>query len=352
MKKIDILFIVFFCALIVTGVHAQISGKTSFSFLNMPPSARITGLGGSVIGVADDDINLSASNPANLNTKMAKQFSFSHGFHFADVQYGFISYGHYLRKLGLMAGFGIQYIGYGDFIATNDRGIEEGQFGAGDQCFSLTLSKRVAERIHVGATLKFANSHIENFGSKGILADVGLTYGKDSSNWNLSFVVKNVGYELSTYNGDRYGTPLDVQIGITKKLSHLPLRFAIIGHHLHLANVVYDDPNTSTQTDIFGESIERSAFSKSIDNIFRHILVNGEFLLGKSENLKLRIAYDHWRRKELSLTTFRSLAGFSGGVGISIKGFKIDYGVGYYHVAGATNHLSVRVNMDRFFSKV
>ena len=75
-----------------------------------------------------------------------------------------------------MAGFGIQYIGYGDFIATNDRGIEEGQFGAGDQCFHLLLSKHVAERIHVGATLKFANSHIENFGSKGILADVGLTY--------------------------------------------------------------------------------------------------------------------------------------------------------------------------------
>ena len=83
MKKIDILFHNVFFALIVTGVYAQISGKTSFSFLNMPPSARITGLGGSVIGVSDDDINLSASNPANLNTKMAKQFSFSHGFHFA-----------------------------------------------------------------------------------------------------------------------------------------------------------------------------------------------------------------------------------------------------------------------------
>lgn len=350
MKKINltILLIVFFHSVI----SAQISGKTSFAFLSSPASARITGLGGSAIGVNDEDINNVTSNPALLNYKMAKQISFSHGFHFADIQYGYVTYGHLLKKLNLMASVGIQYTSFGELQITDNIGTVAGTFKAGDQAITLGVAKKVADRIRLGTTLKFANSNIESYHSTGLLADVGLLYGADTSSWNLALVIKNIGYELATYNGERFGTPFDVQIGITKKLRYLPLRFSIIGHHLHLANVVYDDPNVSSETDIFGEKIKENAFANAVDNIFRHIIINGEFMLGKSQNLRLRIGYDHWRRKELSLSTFRSLAGFSGGIGISIKGFKLDYGVGYYHVSGATNHITIRTDMGRFFSKV
>ncbi|MBK7701220.1 MAG: hypothetical protein IPJ39_22085 [Saprospiraceae bacterium] len=77
------------------------------------------------------------------------------------------------------------------------------------------------------------------------------------------------------------------------------------------------------QTDIFGEKIEENNFANVVDNIFRHVIINGEFLLGRNENLRLRVGYNHLRRKELSLNTFRSLAGYSLGLGIQDQCFQI-----------------------------
>lgn len=160
-----------------------------------------------------------------------------------------------------------------------------------------------------------------------------------------------MGAELTTYNGSGFGTPLDIQVGVSKRLKYLPFRLTIIAHQLHKANVRYDDPDKLVQTDIFGEPVKVNKFGESIDNIFRHIIINGEFMLGKNENLRLRAGYNHLRRKELSLRTFRSLAGFSLGFGIKVSAFKLDYGVGYYHVAGATNHISISTDLGRLFKK-
>lgn len=96
----------------------------------------------------------------------------------------------------------------------------------------------------------------------------------------------------------------------------------------------------------------KKKLNNTIDNIFRHIIINGEFLLGKNENLRLRAGYNHLRRKELSLSTFRSLAGFSLGFGLKINVFKLDYGVGYHHVAGATNHITISTNMGKFLKNL
>jgi len=57
------------------------------------------------------------------------------------------------------------------------------------------------------------------------------------------------------------------------------------------------------------------------------------------------------RRKELSLSNFRSLAGFSAGFGLRIKEIYINYGLGYFHLAGAANHISIRTDLGRFFRK-
>ncbi len=331
--------------------NAQLGGNDAYSFLNLPASARITALGGCLIGVQDEDANVALANPASLNSKMHNRISFSHNFHFADIQNGYVSYARTLEKLKINAHLGVQYINYGEFPYADILGNQNGTFSARETAFVLGASKKIADRISVGTNIKGVFSNLESYSSTGLLFDFGVNYFKDSTGFILTFLVKNIGTELTTYNGVRFGTPLDVQIGISKRLKHLPFRFSIIGHQLHKANVRYDDPDKIIQTDIFGEQIKENDFSKSVDNIFRHIIINGEFLLGKNENLRLRFGYNHLRRKELSLATFRSLAGFSLGFGIKISAFKLDYGVGYYHVAGATNHISISTDLDHFFKK-
>lgn len=335
---------------IIHNLHAQIGGKHAYNFLTLPSSARVTGLGGLLPTVMDDDISLAMENPASLNSKMHNQIAFSHNFHFADIQNGYVAYGRKIKALDINAHIGIQYINYGEFNYADILGNQDGStFKAGETAFVLGASKQVAERLTVGVNVKGVFSHLESYTSTGIVADLGLNYFKDSSDFVMSFVIKNLGTELTTYNGTRFGTPLDIQIGISKRLRYLPFRFTVIAHQLQNGNIRYDDPDLKQTTDLFGEKVKESNFSNAIDNVFRHLIFSGEFLLGKHENLRIRAGYNHLRRKELSLSTFRSLAGFSLGFGIKVSYFKLDYGVGYHHLTGATNHITIRTDMGKFF---
>ncbi|MBK9733748.1 MAG: type IX secretion system protein PorQ [Saprospiraceae bacterium] len=333
-------------------ISAQIGGKHAYEFLNLPASARITALGGNLIGVQDEDVSLALSNPASLNFNMHNRISFSQNFHFAGISNGYVAYGRTFKKIGINAHFGAQYINYGDFSSADIIGTQTGSFSAREMAFVIGASKKVADRIQIGANLKNVFSNLESYSSYGILLDFGLNYAKDSSSFMISFVVKNLGAEITTYNGVRFGTPLDIQIGISKRLKYLPFRFSIIGHQLQNANIRYDDPNKQNEVDIFGEVVKENKFSNTVDNIFRHIIFNGEFMLGSKENLRVRFGYSHLRRKELSLASFRSLAGFSAGFGIKINAFKLDYGLGYHHVIGATNHITISTNLSKFFKKL
>ncbi|MBK9255984.1 MAG: type IX secretion system protein PorQ [Saprospiraceae bacterium] len=330
----------------------QIGGKSAYEFLSLPPSARLTALGGPLISVFDDDINLAASNPALLNSSMHNAISFSHNFHFADIQNGYVAYGRHIEKWKLSTHIGIQYMNYGDFKFADEIGNIQGTFSASETALTLGAGKKLNERIFVGCNVKAIFSGYESYNSIGLATDLGLSYTADSSDFVLSFVIKNLGGELSTFNETRFGAPLDVQIGISKKLKYLPFRFSITGHQLHRLNVRYDDPNIVQNTGLFGEPVKENKTSEAIDNVFRHLIFSGEFLLGKGENLRLRIGYNHFRRQELSLASFRSMAGFSTGFGMKIKGFRLDYGVAYHHLHGATNHISISTNFNRFTKKV
>jgi hypothetical protein len=207
------------------------------------------------------------------------------------------------------------------------------------------------DRLSYGANLKFLFSSLESYNSFGMAVDLGINYQNENGDFNVSAVIKNLGSELSTFHDERYGTPLDIQIGISKRLKYLPFRLSIIAHQLQQWSIRYDDPDRQENTNIFGEIETESSFSQGLDNFFRHFIFSGEFLLGRKENLKFRFGYNHLRRKELSVSQFRSLSGFSVGFGIKVRGINIDYGVGYHHLAGAANHLSLSTDLDQFFNK-
>lgn len=346
------LFILAFCCFYGIHCFAQLGGKHVYEFLSMPASARITGLGGQVIGVMDDDVSLALGNPASLNDRMHNHLSFAHDFFFEGVQNGYVSYARKWDKWNINTHIGAHYINYGDFIRSDVLGNQDGNFGAAETALVLGVSKKIADRLYAGANLKGVFSHFDTYSSTGIAADLGLNYVNDSSDFVVSLVVKNLGTQLTTYVNDRYSTPMDVQIGITKRLKHLPFRFSIIAHQLHKLDIRYDDPDQKQTTDIFGEPIKENPVKNAVDNVFRHLVFNGEFLLGKNENLRIRAGYNHLRRKELSLSTFRSLAGFSLGFGIKVNAFRLDYGVGYHHLAGAANHITISADMNRFFNKI
>jgi hypothetical protein len=346
-KVLSIIFC--FCGI---SLCAQIGGRYAFESLSLPSNARLTALGGHLITVLDEDVALAQMNPALINSRMNNQLSINHNFNFAGISNGNLAFGKSFDSLKVNTFIAVQYIDYGSFQSADAVGNVAGEFSAGELAAVVGASKQLNDRIRGGVNFKILTANYESYGSWGLGFDIGLHYQNPESNSSWAIVLKNMGAELNAIVDQKRSLPFELQMGYSKKLKHLPFRFSIIGQQLQKWYIRFDDPDQDFQVNFIGEVSEKSGLSKNIDNLFRHLILNGEFLIGKAEQFRLRFGYNHLRKQELKLTSFRSLAGFSVGFGFNIKKIKFDYGIGYYHLSGATNHLSIGLNMDRIFNKI
>lgn len=334
-------------------LHGQIGGKYIYGFLNLPPSARITALGGHQIAVTDHEVQFAMLNPAVLQEETSGQASLSHQFHFADIQHTHVDYGFLVNKPKIFAHVGWTQMYYGQFQYSDITGNRDNTtFQAAESALTLGFAKHFDDKLSVGSNIKTIFSSLEAYNSFGLVADLGFLYHLDTAkSATIGLVFKNLGGEINTYHSDRAPAPFDIQLAYAKKLKYLPFRFTVLLHQLHRWNIRYDDPNVAATTNIFNEQNTVSPAEKLIDNLFRHALFSGEFILGKRKNLWLRGAYAHMTRREMLVPPLRSMSGFSLGVGIRIKCFRFDYGVNYMHLAGATNHLSLSTNWKEWRKK-
>lgn len=331
--------------------EGQINGGDNvFEMLNLPTSARITALGGNLITVMDDDVNLAYANPALLNPDMHQSIAFNHNFHLSSVNNGYAAYAHHFSSLQTTFHAGVQYVGYGEFQQTDELGQVLGSFQANDYALVLGAGRRVDEQLYLGANLKFLSSQLERYNSLAVAADLAAAYRDTSGLFLATLVIRNAGAQLTTFaDGNREPLPFEIQLGISKRLRYLPFRFSVIYRYLDRWNITYDDPNTREVEFLFGEApSEQSDAEVFIDNFFRHFVFNGEFLFGKQDNFRLRLGYNHLLRKELNVDNFSSLSGFSFGAGVKIKQFRIAYGHQVYHIGGGANHLSISTNLEEF----
>ena len=345
--KLRLLSIALFLA---ANLPAQVGGLFTYEFLNFSPSARISALGGTHIAVADDDINMAANNPALLNPLMHEQLSFSHAFHPAGIQYGYAVGGWRREAWNTTFQAGVRYVNYGEFDLTNALGQVEGDFKAAEYAITLGAARPLGERLTGGVNLRLVTSQLESYNSLGLVADLGLLYQDTASRFSFSIVARNAGRQITTYRDDNVEPmPFEIQVGVAKRLQHLPFRFSVIYRYLDRWNILYDDPNSKEDTFFIGEiDTERSATAIWLDNFFRHFVFNGELLIGKRENFRLRFGYSHLLREELSVNEYRSLSGFTFGAGIRINRFRLDYGRSNFHLGGGVNHLSISTNLREF----
>ncbi|MCB9281243.1 MAG: type IX secretion system protein PorQ [Lewinellaceae bacterium] len=347
-KKLPILLALSLSA--ASLLNAQLGGRKVYAFLDLPVSARITALGGSLISVQDDDANLAYANPALLNPSMHQQIGFNYNFLVDGVGSGYASYAHAVEKWRTTFHGGIQFANYGTFDLTDEFGANQGIFKAADYAVVLGAGFQAYDRLTVGANLKWVTSRLESYNSMGLLADLAFTYRDTAKNLTFSLVMHHIGGQLTAYReGNFEPVPFEMQLGLSKKLEHLPFRFSIIYHHFDQWSIRYDDPSAEDETIFFGDvQTEQSPTAKFFDNFFRHFIFSGEFLLGKRENFRLRFGYNHLMRKELSIENLRSLAGFTFGAGIKVNRFRIDFGRTNYHLAGGATQLSIATNFQEF----
>ncbi len=341
------LVITIFFFLIFQPVLAQTGGGSTYSFLDLTNSARVAALGGDVVSLRDDDINLVFHNPALLSPGMHGNLSLNYVDYFAGVNYGYASYAHSVQGVGNFAA-GMHYVNYGTFDRRDELGVSQGTFRASEYALNLFYSRSFLDSaLSAGVNLKPIFSSLEQYNSFGIAVDLGVTYYLSSSLTSFGLVFKNMGAQITSYTSTRESLPFEIQAGITQGLAHAPFRFVVTFQHLERWDLSYslDDDDV----EFAGDNAESSGFDSFGDNFMRHVILGTEFLIGK--NLYIDLGYNYKRRKEMKVSSQPGMVGFSMGVGIRVSKFHFTYGRASYHLAGGTNHFSLTTNLSEFFRK-
>ncbi len=346
MKKIYhltiILLLIFGCRF---AVQAQIGGNSTYKFLSLPSSPRIAAMGGDFLAIKDHDINLALSNPSLISAEMNNHLSLNFVDYFADINYGFVSYGRNFEKIGNFVG-SVQYIDYGKFTYANEAGETSGMFRAGETALIIGWGRQLDSMFSIGANFKTIFSSLESYSSFGLAVDVAGTYQAENG-LVVSLIARNIGSQLVSYeSGRREPLPFDLQLGLSKRLQHVPFRYSILLTHLHKWDLTYDDP-TKIKTDPFtGEDIRDDKFTEILDKAMRHVVIGAEFL--PTQNFSVRLGYDYRRRQELKVDSRMSTVGFSWGFGIRISKFQFNYARKAYHLVGSPNFISITTNLSDF----
>lgn len=299
---------VFLSLLFLYTVKAQ----NTYEFLRLDMNARTAALGGSFVS-GNDDANVLFFNPAGIKMLTDDPISFSFLKHLLDINSASLAYSHDFEGIGRF-GVGIKFINYGSFDGKDEFGGETGSFSANEAAFVIGYSNQLEENFYYGANVKVIYSNIADRSSAGLALDAGLHYEIPSQMINIGLSILNAGAQLSSYYDTKEDLPLDIAIGVSKKLEHLPLKLFL---DLHKLNEDRDD------------FFER----------FQVFSIGAEFTLSKA--LSLRLGYENEKRRELKIGSFAGLAGFNAGLGIRISGYNFDYGFSSMGAIGSLHRISI-----------
>jgi hypothetical protein len=327
---------------------AQKGGESTYSFLGLTNSARVAALGGEVVSLMNDDINLIYHNPALLTPGMHNHLALNYVNYFAGVNFGYAAYGMYREGIGSFAA-GIHYVNYGTFDRTDEYGQILGTFRASEYALNLVYSRSIIDTLlTAGVNLKPVYSSFEDYSSLGIALDAGVTYHNPATLTTVGLVARNMGVQLTTYTGTREKLPFELQAGVTQGLAHAPFRFSVTCQNLERWDLTYEVHGSEDFNPVGGEA-EKSNFDIFGDKLMRHLVFGVEFLVG--EKFHLDLGYNYKRRKEMKVSARPGMVGFSWGFGLRVSKFHISYGRSSYHLAGGTNHFSLTTNLSDFYRR-
>jgi len=330
---------------------AQVTGNTTYNFLRLSSSARVSALGGNQIAVKDNDPFLAVDNPSLLNKEMDAKLSMTYLDYVSDINYGFASFTKHFDSIGTF-NIGVKYISYGDFTETDAAGNEIGSFTAGEYAYFLGYAYQLDSNFSVGANLKGIYSSLYDYQSFGLGVDLGFTYFSQKRGVTLALVAKNMGRQLTSYTDadQRENLPFEMQLGFSKRLKRVPLRVGVIWQHLQVWDLNYENPNEDTEENtLLGEDTQdEDNENPFFENLKRHLIFNAEFLI--SENFNVRLGYNYFHRRELRIDEELGTIGLSWGLGFRISKFHISYARSAFHQTGATNSFSISTRLSDFIN--
>lgn len=328
----NILSVLFLFFLLQTA--AAQSGDEVFTFLRYPASARANAMGGNTVSLVERDPSLIFHNPALLGAEMDGMVNLNYMNYISDINVGSALFTKALKEKAAW-GIGATFFSNGKMRGMTPENTPTGDFSAKDISVNGFFSYNLSDRWRGGASLSFLYSNIDIYTSVGLSVDAGLSYYNSEKNFSFGFVLKNIGAQMKPYEDDRQKMPWDIQMGITKQMTHAPIRFSLTAMHLNRWKFNY---------------IDQADKEYKGDNFFtsfvKHFVIGIDYV--PSENFWLGIGYNPKTALDMKLQGGNALAGFSGGAGVKIKMFEVGASIAKYHPSALSMMISISTTLSDF----
>lgn len=305
-----------FLALMLCVSVASAQQATLFPVLRGAISARSAALGGATVALTEDPATV-VLNPAVLPTVTDRRVTATFLKHVADINSGMASYQGDIEGTGSFA-VTAMFTSYGSFDRADRFGTTTGSFSASDVVFGVSFAREIDTLITWGVTAKYMQSSLDDMAASAIAFDAGVMFRLPQSRTNIGFSILNLGTQLATYDGTKDRLPVDVRLGVNHRLRGLPLLVNASLNHLA------DDVARFTDR-------------------FLNFSVGGEFYVGKY--VRLRLGYDNSTRNLSGVNVATQLTGVSGGLGVRLATFDIDYAMSSLGSSAMLHRMTVGLDL-------
>jgi len=322
MRKIIALY---FTLLSVSSLWAQ-EGKSTFDFLQLPTSVRAAALGGTNVSIIENDLSMVFQNPAFLGQEMNLSLSAGYMSYISDIKMGNIAFA---KALGQRSAWGVGFIysDYGKMLETTEGNEILGDLNASDICGNIFFSRDLTDKIRGGVTAKFIYSNYAYNTAIGVGVDLGLSYYDKDHNLSIGLAGKNLGRQIKAYETELADLPWDIQLGLSQKLAHAPIRYSITAANLKQ----WQFYNLQGVKDAFGTTL------------MKHFIFGVEILF--TDNFWVGVGYNTKRSSDLHLSEGNRFSGFSAGAGIRVKAFAFGCSVGQYNPSATSIMLNISTSL-------
>lgn len=338
-----LVFTLFLTALFSCFVSAQLGGESTYQFLNLISSPRQAALGGKVVTNIDYDVTQALYNPATINPEMHNQLGINYSSYLGGIGYGTAAYAYTVDRRTQTFHAGITFINYGDFDGYDEMGNPTGNFTGSEAALSLGYATQIGySDFYIGSNIKLISSKLEQYTSIGIALDFGICYIDNNLDFNAALVLRNIGTQITTYAGLREPLPLEIDLGLSQTLEHVPLRWHLTFENLQRWDVAAPNP-ARAETDLNGnQTQEKVGF---INNLMRHTILGCELFPDRGFNI--RMGYNFRRGEELRILEQRNFSGLSFGIGLKLNKMRFSYTHARYAMASNTSFIGVQINLDQ-----
>jgi len=216
--------VLFVLLIFVLGTQAwaqfRKAGTTGYVFLEIPATARVSGMGETSVALTDAGAAALLTNPSLLAfSAKGWQVYASSANYLANIRHQSAAFGLRLGSATYL-GLSLNFMDFGKMTRTINADPQNpggsylilGDYTADAYALGLSFSRKLTQSFAFGLKAKYVRERIESYASHNVLMDLGMVYQTRFRSFRLGGYIQNFGVDAK-YIGDSFKMPMIFRLG-------------------------------------------------------------------------------------------------------------------------------------------